>query len=103
MKLTIMLAVIAGIAFSIWYAFGDSGKKDAAGQASSLLGALRGEDSVDPSTGTTNGLLNSIDNYLVNESNPGGGEVKGSSETYTGAASTVLSDPIGSLKSILGF
>jgi hypothetical protein len=59
--------------------------------------------STDPTTGQSNGILNNLDASLFPDSNPGGGEVAGSGETFTGALSTVLSDPIGSLQSILGF
>lgn len=58
--------------------------------------------SVDPATGQSNGVINNLDAYLFPIKPPGGGEVAGSSETYTGALSTVISDPWGSFKSIFG-
>jgi hypothetical protein len=59
-------------------------------------------NTADPSSGLSNGILNALNNSVISENYPGGGEVSGSSETYSGAASTFLSDPWGSTKSILG-
>lgn len=60
-------------------------------------------DTDDPETGESNGLANRLDNDFFPEQFPGGGEVHGTSETYTGAASETLRDPLGVMKSILGF
>lgn len=103
MKLSFILAALAGIILALWYVFGNAGATDQSGQTNSLLGALRGTNSLDPVTKQSNGLLNGLDQWFISESNPGGGEVAGSSETYTGAVTTILSDPWGSLKSIVGY
>lgn len=85
-----------------WFKNGDSGPTDAAGQTSSLLGALRGTGSIDPTTGQSTGTFDSITNFIVPQTYPGGGEVAGTSETPSGALDTILTDPIGSFKSIFG-
>ena len=59
-------------------------------------------DNNDPSTGQYNGPVNALDNYLFPQKFPGGGEVAGSSETYTGAVATTFEHPVDTLKSILG-
>jgi hypothetical protein len=104
LSLLAVLGIFGVVAFIVieWLKSGNVGPTDQAGQASSLLGALQGQDSVDPTSGQPTGLANSLDNYVFNESYPGGGEVANSSETYTGAATTVLSHPISSLESIFG-
>lgn len=63
---------------------------------------VNGGASQDPTTGESNGFLDNLDADIFPTSNPGGGEVSGSSETYSGAVSTIFSDPIASFKSLLG-
>jgi hypothetical protein len=106
-NMTLTLLIVAGLGVGgyliyDWLQNGDSGPTDDVGQTASLLGALRGTNSIDPATGQSNGLVNSINNFVFNEKFPGGGEAAGTSETYTGAASEVLAHPLGSLWSILG-
>lgn len=60
-------------------------------------------DNQDPTTGAYVGPVNAIANAVFPVSNPGGGQTINTSETYTGALQTELSDPVGTLKSILGF
>jgi hypothetical protein len=67
-----------------------------------IANATNSPANIDPTTGTSNGVLNGIMTSLFPAPNPGGGAVAGSSETYTGAASTFLSDPVGTIESIFG-
>lgn len=97
----LVLLGLGGVAYLLYKQYaGDAG--DSAGQKSSLLGGLIGEDSVDPATGASNGIINSVDNAIFHNANPGGGEVAGTSETYTGALLTSISHPIDTLGSIFG-
>jgi len=57
--------------------------------------------STDPN-GQSNGLLNNLNASLFPQSFPGGGEVAGSSETYTGAATTSILNPFAVLSEIFG-
>jgi hypothetical protein len=99
-----ILALLVGVGYIVWDYFqnGDAGITDDAGQTSSVLGAFRGTNSVDPVTGGSNGLVNSFDALVFGSNNGsvGGGEVAGTSETYTGALSEMFSNPGGVLKSI---
>ncbi len=83
-----ILIAIGGLGYGAWYLYnqiaGNSG------------------DTNDPTTGQSNGPLNALSNAIFPESFPGGGEVTGSAETFTGAVSETVSDPIGTLKSIFG-
>jgi hypothetical protein len=56
----------------------------------------------DPTTGAYNGPINAADNALVPQVYPGGGEVAGSAETYTGAAEESLFHPLCTAQTILG-
>ena len=104
---TLILIIVVGLGvvgyfLYDWLANGDAGPTDEVGQTASLLGALRGTNSIDPATGQSNGLINSVDNYLFHASFPTGGEVANTSETYTGALSETVSNPFGTLWSIMG-
>lgn len=108
MNTAVLLLILGGIGLAVyflydWFQNGDAGPTDDAGQTSSFLGALRGTNSVDPTTGQSTGLVDSFNNWVAGSSFPGGGEVAGSSETYTGALSETIAHPYDSLKSILGF
>lgn len=59
-------------------------------------------DNYDPATGAYNGPINAIDNELFPMKFPGGGEVAGSAETYTGAATESMFHPVCTADSILG-
>lgn len=62
-----------------------------------------GGGSTDPTTGQSNGVVNSLnDMVLGSDANPGGGEVSGSSETFTGAVNTLVTQPWNSLVSLFG-
>lgn len=104
---TLILLIVAGLGVGgyliyDWLQNGDSGPTDDVGQTASLLGAIRGTNSIDPATGQSNGLINSINNYVFNEKFPGGGESAGTSQTYTGALSETISHPVSTLWTILG-
>lgn len=108
MSTAMMLLILGGAGLALyflydWFQNGDAGPTDDAGQTSSLLGALRGSNSINPVTGESNGLVNSFNNWVAGSSFPGGGEVAGSSETYTGAVSQTIAHPYDTLKSIFGF
>ena len=103
-KITIAIVAIAAIvAYFVLKHIQDNTPSDQAGQKTDLLSALEGQASIDPSTGMGNGLIDSLDNFFSTTQNPGGGEVPGSSETYTGATEQVLAHPINSIESIFGF
>lgn len=100
-----LIVVAVGIGGYYLYTYltsGNVGETDEAGQASSFLGAITGSDSVDPNSGQSNGIVNSIDSWLVPEPTPGGGETTGTSETFTGALWTAVSSPFATLSSIFG-
>lgn len=79
-----------------------SAPPDAAGQKISLLSALTGQSSIDPTTGQSNGLIDSVMNYVFTTTNPGGGQVPNTSETPLGAYATFYTSPIQSTCAILG-
>lgn len=56
----------------------------------------------DPATGEQAGPINNFADWLVPQTFPGGGEVVGSSETYTGAATTEILSPFQSTVAIFG-
>lgn len=56
----------------------------------------------DPASGEYNGPINAAGNTLVPEAYPGGGEVAGSAETYTGAATESLLHPLCTAETIFG-
>ena len=88
------LAIIAFLAYLVYDWFGNCD------DSSGLCGALHGNLSKDPSTGQSNGLLNNLNTAVFGGNFPGGGEVSGTSETYTGAALTTLEHPFDTIRSI---
>jgi hypothetical protein len=94
---------VAGYLIYNWLQNGNPGPTDQAGQTSSLLGALQGTNSIDPTTGQSNGLWNSIVSTITPQTYPGGGQVAGSSETPSGATNEVLTHPLNSIESIFGY
>jgi hypothetical protein len=92
LNLFLVLGILGLIAWAVYKLFGPGG----------TLGKDN-PDNVDPASGEYIGPANAIDNAVVPEKFPGGGEVAGSSETYTGAATTTITHPLGSLAAIIGW
>lgn len=56
----------------------------------------------DPFTGQSGGPINALDQWLFPMTFPGGGEVTGSAETYTGALTESVLHPITTMETIFG-
>lgn len=98
--IVVAVGVLGYFAYEAFQSIGTNGGNS--GGAGNTGGILGGGFSSDPDTGESNGVINNIDSAIFGSDNPGGGEIAGTSETYTGAFTEVLTSPIASFKSIFG-
>jgi hypothetical protein len=90
-NLVLIVAIVAAVGYALYKLFGSGG-----------ILSTDNPDNVDPSTGQYIGVVNSVNNAIAPASFPGGGQVIGSSETYTGAISETISHPFSTLGTIIG-